>query len=186
MSAEKGAGMDLIERIEELQVLLEDAKAVPLSGNVVVNRDEMLELLAQLKHEVPDEIREARWVARDRDELLSKARSRAEQIVADADERRERLLARSEILKEAEQRAAEILSEARREAHKLEAQATDYIDGKLAGFETLLKKTLGSVARGRDQLRPEAAPAGPESSAPPGERPPGPFNVENLQEPLTG
>jgi hypothetical protein len=66
--------MDLIERIDELQVLIEEAKAVPLSSSAVVNRDELLDLLAQLKEQVPDEIRQARWLTRDRDELVDRAR----------------------------------------------------------------------------------------------------------------
>ena len=76
--------MDLIERVEELQVLVEEAKAVPLSSSAVINREEFLELLAQLKQEVPDEIRQARWMSRDRDELLGRARKEAERIIADA------------------------------------------------------------------------------------------------------
>ena len=62
--------MDLIERIDELQLLVEEAKSVPLSSSAVINRDEFLELLAQLKEAVPDEVRQARWMSRDRDELL--------------------------------------------------------------------------------------------------------------------
>ena len=62
--------MDLIERIDELQVLIEEAKAVPLSSSAVIDRDELLDLLAQLKEQVPDEIRQARWMTRDRDELV--------------------------------------------------------------------------------------------------------------------
>ncbi|HEX2296108.1 MAG TPA: ATPase, partial [Actinomycetota bacterium] len=69
--------MDLIERIDEMQVLIEEAKSVPLSSSVVINRDEFLEMLAQMKEEVPDEVRQARWMTRDRDELLSRARKEA-------------------------------------------------------------------------------------------------------------
>jgi F0F1-type ATP synthase membrane subunit b/b' len=117
--------MDLIERIDELQVLIEEAKAVPLSSSAVINRDELLELLAQLKEEVPDEIRQARWMARDRDELLARARKEADRIAAEAREQRDRLLSRTEIVHAAQREAERINDEARDKADKKRAEAED-------------------------------------------------------------
>lgn len=145
--------MDLIERIEELQVLVEEAKAVPLSSSAVVNREEFLDLLAQLKEEVPDEIRQARWMAKDREELLARARKEAERIIAEAREQRDRLLSRTEIVHAAQREAERITDEAKERATKLQIEAEDYIDQKLAAFEILLDKTQKTVGKGREQLR---------------------------------
>jgi cell division septum initiation protein DivIVA len=145
--------MDLIERIEELQVLIEEAKSVPLSTSAVINRDEILELLAALKQEIPEEVRQARWMARDRDELLGRARKEAERIIAEAREQRDRLLSRTEIVQAAQQEADRIVEEAKDKAARLQLEAEDYVDQKLAGFEILLNKTIGTVGRGREQLR---------------------------------
>jgi hypothetical protein len=147
--------MDLIERIEELQVLVEEAKAVPLSSSAVINREEFLELLAQLKQEVPEEIRQARWMSRDRDELLGRARKEAERIIAEAREQRDRLLSRTEIVHAAEREAERIADDAKERAAKMRLEAEDYIDQKLAGFEILLNKTVATVERGRAQLQGE-------------------------------
>lgn len=145
--------MDLIERIDELQVLIEEAKAVPLSSSVVVNREELLELLAQLKEEVPDEVRQARWMSRDRDELLERARKEAERVIAEAQEGRDRLLSRTEIVHAAEREGERIIDDATQRAAKIRVEAEDYVDQKLAAFEILLSKTLQTVSRGREQLR---------------------------------
>jgi cell division septum initiation protein DivIVA len=174
--------MDLIERIDELQVLIEEAKAVPLSSSAVINRDELLELLAQLKEEVPDEIRQARWMARDRDELLARARKEADRIVAEAREQRDRLLSRTEIVHAAQREAERINDEARDKAAKKRAEAEDYIDQKLAAFEILLNKTLATVAKGREQLRAERHSSVP--SAADSGLPQGPFDAEELGEPV--
>jgi cell division septum initiation protein DivIVA len=147
--------MDLIERIEELQVLVEEAKAVPLSSSAVINREEFLELLAQLKQEVPEEIRQARWMSRDRDELLGRARKEAERIIAEAREQRDRLLSRTEIVHAAEREAERITDDAKERSAKMRLEAEDYIDQKLAGFEILLNKTIATVERGRAQLQGE-------------------------------
>lgn len=169
--------MDLIERIDELQVVIEEAKAVPLSSSAVINRDELLELLAQLKEEVPDEIRQARWMSRDRDELLARARKEADRIVAEAREQRDRLLSRTEIVHAAQREAERINEEAKEKATRMRAEAEDYIDQKLAGFEILLNKTLATVARGREQL---VAPRGEEGEEP---REQDPFDGAQLNEP---
>ena len=149
----KGDLVDLIERIDELQMLVEEAKGVPMSSSAVINRDEFLELLAQLKESVPDEIRQARWMARDRDELLAKARKEAERVLVDAQEQRDRLLSRTEIVHAAQREADRLTDEARERATKIQLEAEDYIDQKLAGFEILLNKTLSTVGKGREQLR---------------------------------
>jgi hypothetical protein len=153
--------MDLIERIDELQVLVEEAKSVPLSTSAVINRDEFLELLAQLKQEVPDEIRQARWMSRDRDELLARARNEADRIVAEAREQRDRLLSRTEVVQAAEHDAERIRENARERAAQLRLEAEDYIDQKLAAFEILLNKTLGTVTRGREQLQGDSRQPAP-------------------------
>lgn len=150
--------MDLIERIDELQRMIEEAKAVPLSSSAVVNRDEILELLAQLKEEVPDEIRQARWMARDRDELLDRARKEGQRILAEAREGRDRLLSRTEIVHAAERDAERLIDDAKERAAKIRLEAEDYVDQKLAAFEILLNKTLATVARGREKLRTGTKP----------------------------
>lgn len=151
--------MDLIERIDEMQVLIEEAKPVPFSSSAVINRDEFLELLAQLKQEVPDEVRQARWMTRDRDEMLARARKEAERIITEAREQRDRLLSRTEIVHAAQREAERIVDTAKERAAKIQHEAEDYIDQKLAGFEILLNKTLTTVGRGREQLRGEPAQA---------------------------
>jgi cell division septum initiation protein DivIVA len=176
--------MDLIERIDELQVMIEEAKAVPLSSSAVINRDELLELVAQLKEEVPDEIRQARWMARDRDELLARARKEADRIVAEAREQRDRLLSRTEIVHAAQREAERINDEAKDKAAKKQAEAEDYIDQKLAAFEILLNKTLATVAKGREQLRAERHSSVSTSGASDVNLPQGPFNAEELGEPV--
>ncbi len=173
--------MDLIARIDELQVLVEEAKPVPFSSSAVINREEFLELLAQLKQEVPDEIRQARWMTRDKEEMVARARKEAERIVSEAREQRDRLLSRTEIVHAAEREAERLADEAKEKAAQIRHEAEDYIDQKLAGFEILLNKTLGTVAKGRGQLRGKKDEAASDAPANGGATS-GPFDVS---QPLT-
>lgn len=168
--------MDLIDRIDELQVLVEEATSVPFSTSAVINREEFLELLGTFKQEIPDEVRQARWMARDREELIERARKEAERIIQEAREQRDRLLSRTEIVQAAQREADRIVEEAKDKAARIQHEAEDYIDQKLAGFEILLTKALTTVGRGREQLRgrrevrtgagPDGAGEGATSGAP--------------------
>jgi cell division septum initiation protein DivIVA len=169
--------MDIVERLEELQVLVEEAKSVPFSSSAVIDRNEFLELIAQLKQAVPDEVRQARWMARDRDELLARARKEADRLLAEAREQRDRLLSRSEIVHAAQRESERLVDEGKAKAARTRLEAEDYIDQKLAGFEILLNKTLATVARGREQL---VAPRSEEVEES-GER--DPFDGAHLNEP---
>jgi cell division septum initiation protein DivIVA len=165
--------MDLIERIDELQVLIEDAKSMPLSSSAIVNRDQILDLLIQLKEEVPDEVRQARWMARDRDELIARAAKEAERMLTEAREQRDRLLSRTEVVHAAERQGERITEDAAERAAKIRAEAQDYVDQKLAAFEILLHKTLATVEKGREQLQGDRkVGAVPQAPEPPTAEPP--------------
>jgi cell division septum initiation protein DivIVA len=169
--------MDIVERLEELQVLVEEAKSVPFSSSAVIDQNEFLELIAQLKQAVPDEVRQARWMARDREELLARARKEADRLLAEAREQRDRLLSRSEIVHAAQRESERLVDEGKAKAARTRLEAEDYIDQKLAGFEILLNKTLATVARGREQL---VAPRGQEREE---SREQDPFDGAHLNEP---
>jgi vacuolar-type H+-ATPase subunit H len=175
--------MDLIERIDELQVLIEEAKSVPLSSSAVVNRDELLELLAQLKEQVPDEIRQARWMSRDKDELLARARKEAERVIQEAQGQRDRLLSRTEIINAAEREAERIIDDAKERAAQIRLEAEDYVDQKLAAFEILLNKTLATVARGRERLQGDKRSPVDEAAGPEGLEVP--FDEDSVPEELS-
>ncbi len=172
--------MDLIDRVDELQVLVEEATSVPFSTSAVINRDEFLELLSGMKQEIPEEVRQARWMARDRDEMMARARKEAERILQEAREQRDRLLSRTEVAQAAEREAERIVEEAKEKATRLRHQAEDYIDQKLAAFEILLNKTLGTVGRGREQLRGRQE-ASAQPSAPDPRVTSGPFDAAELK-----
>ena len=152
--------MDISARIQQLEELIQEAKAMPLSSSVLVNKEEVLELLNAAQTELPEEIRQARWVVKDREELLAKARRDAEAIVQRGYAERQRILSEEEVVRTAHEEAERIVSEAREQARQMRLEAEDYVDAKLAQFEIALAKTsnelsrsIAQVRKGRDKLR---------------------------------
>ena len=164
--------MDISARIQQIEELLEEAKSMPLSASVLVNKEELTELLQAARTELPEEIKQARWVVKGREELLAKARKEAEAIVHKAMAERQYIASREEIVRAAQEQADRILGEATEQARQIRLEAEDYVDAKLAQFEIALEKTyselersISQVQRGREKLR-GVSPAQEEFGAP--------------------
>jgi cell division septum initiation protein DivIVA len=145
--------VDVEGRIMHMEQLLADARPVPLSASVMVSRKEFEELLAGVRATLPDELRQARWIIKERDELMAQAAREAEQVIADARVEQERLVSESDVVRAARREADRIVEAAREQARMMRLEAEDYVDGKLANFEIVLQKTLQAVEKGRERLR---------------------------------
>ena len=84
--------------------------------------------------------------------MVEQARQEAERIIESAHAERGSLISDTEVARQSQDEADRILAEARREAEEIRAEADDYVDSKLANFEVVLTKTIGSVDRGREKL----------------------------------
>jgi vacuolar-type H+-ATPase subunit H len=145
--------MDLFQEIDALIAEIEAAKPVPFSASAMINKQELLERLDRIKDTSPEELKQARWMMRDREELLERTRKEAEQVVSDARVERDRLVAKTEIVSAANREADKIIDDAKSRAREIRMEAEDYVDAKLANFEVVLQKTLAAVAKGRESLR---------------------------------
>jgi cell division septum initiation protein DivIVA len=152
--------MDVSARLQQIEEIIQEAKSMPLSSSALVNREELLEILEAARADLPEEIKQARWVVKDREELLAKARRDGEAIVVRAQQERTRLLSEQEVVRASQEEADRIVGEAREHARQIRLEAEDYVDAKLAQYEIALEKVAGElnrslnqVRRGRDKLR---------------------------------
>ena len=148
----------LIRRVIEI---VNNAKPMPLSTTVRVEKDEVRELLEDALARFPEELRRARWMLKERDEFLAKVQRDADEILEAARVRAERMVQRTDIVRSATQLARRTVEEARDHARRLRHEADDYCDQKLAAFEIVLHRTTKTVQAGREKLRVAA----PESEA---------------------
>jgi F0F1-type ATP synthase membrane subunit b/b' len=144
--------MDLTTRLTQLEEMVRDAKSMPLSSSALLNRDEVLDLIEDLKAALPDEIKQARWVVKDREELLAKARRDAEAMVEQARAEQLRLASHEAVMQRAKEEAERIVQEADEDARRLRLEAEDYVDAKLAQLEGTLQKILEDTIASNDSL----------------------------------
>lgn len=138
--------------VNDLIDIVEAARPVPMSASVMINRDEVLYILDDILANLPDEIRASRWLLKERDEVMAKARSDAEQVMEDAKSNAARLVQRQEIVKASEQRAREIIEDAEAESRRMSHETEDFCDQRLASFENTLEKLTRTVVAGRRKL----------------------------------
>jgi cell division septum initiation protein DivIVA len=142
----------LLDRIEELRRLVEDARSMPMSASVVVNRGELLALVDELSEAARGELAEAAGVLSAKDDVVGQGHRKADELLAEAHGERQRLASESEVLQHARGQADAELAAARQEADALRKEVDDYVDTKLAGFEVALERSLETVRRGRERL----------------------------------
>ncbi|HEX2383087.1 MAG TPA: hypothetical protein VHI95_10645 [Acidimicrobiales bacterium] len=154
----------LLRRVAEM---ISGARPMPLSASVMINREEVLELLEEAIERLPDELRAARWLLKEREDFLTKTRRDADDILDSARARAERMVQRTEVVKAAELRARQTVDAADEEARRLRLECEDYCDQKLASFEIVLERTMKTVAAGRTKLQGNPLAATTETSAEP-------------------
>jgi len=158
-------GLDVEALVHQVMDIVSSAKAMPLSASVLVSREEILELLAGILERLPDELREARWLLREREEFLAERAREAEGLMEEVRVQAERMVSRSEVVRQANLVAQRILDDANEEARRLRHEAEDYCDQKLAGMEIVLERIVRTVQAGREKLQ-AVTPAAPGSPGP--------------------
>ncbi|MBA4865008.1 ATP synthase F0 subunit B [Streptomyces sp. PSKA54] len=144
--------MDVQKKLDEIVAAVGNARSMPMSASCVVNRAELLSMLEEVRQALPGSLAQAQELIGDREQMVEQARQEAERIIESAHAERGSLISDTEIARRSQSEAERILDEARKAAEEIRAEADDYVDSKLANFEVVLNKTLGSVGRGREKL----------------------------------
>jgi hypothetical protein len=143
---------DAEQLLLRLRDVIENAPNVPLSSTPRVSREELLDLLEEAIERFPEELRQARWLLKEREEFLEKVRHEGEEIIATARDRAERMVQRTEVVRAADQRARRIVEEAQATSAQMRHETEDFVDQRLASFEILLDRLAKTVAAGREKL----------------------------------
>ena len=152
MGVFEGQEVDVLALIDELDELLSSARGIPFSERVRVEREEVYALLDGIRAALPAQVKEARGVVKQRQELLAEARRECERLLGTARERAAPEVSAGAVERLAERQAAELLAEARRVAHELRLEVDAWADEILALLELNLERFLRAIQHGREGL----------------------------------
>jgi cell division septum initiation protein DivIVA len=150
--------MDILQLIDRLEELFNEAKALPFTHNVVVDEDRMLELIDQMRIAVPEEVKKAQQVMAQRDRVMAQAQEEANRTLQIARDKADQLVQKDMIVGEAQRRAEQIVSQARAEAEATRVDADNYVIDTLMQLQDQISKLSGQVSNGirmvqEDQMR---------------------------------
>lgn len=145
--------MESLQLIEQILNEITEARSVPLSRDgALVNRQEMINLLNELKKKLPDDILQANQILDHKEAIIDEGRMAGQAFINQAHAEANRLISQTEIVQAAHIKANEILGQLDQELLKMRTETDEYIDARLANFEITLNRTLLAVRRGREKI----------------------------------
>lgn len=145
--------MDVMALIDKLEDLIANSRKVPLANSVIINEQNLYDIIDEMRAALPDELKQARWIVKERQEMIEEAEKEATRIIEEAREKAEKMASEIEVVKLAEKRANEMIEAAQAREREIRLGAEDYADEMLANLEVNLGKLLTAVQRGRDRLQ---------------------------------
>jgi cell division septum initiation protein DivIVA len=153
-----GAIADLLE---DLLSEIQSARAVPLSNNVMINQEEILDRLHQAIEDLPEELRAARWMVREREAYIARTNEKARDMLVKAREESERLVSDNYVVQEAVEEANALVRNAESEGRRIRLEAEDFAERHLSEAESVLGELYRYITEARAELHKALPPAEP-------------------------
>lgn len=145
--------MEIFTLLENIEDILEKSKGVPFSNKVLVDKEEIIELISDLRIKLPEELKQAKWIKEERQRILVEAQKEADDIVKEAENRIISMIDEHEITKKAYEKKAEIIETANEMSREISKGTKDYADNVLNGIEQALQEALKIIQNNRNELK---------------------------------
>lgn len=147
--------MDVLNLIDEIEDIVENAGSVPFSKKAMIDSEEILDIIKEIRLRLPEEIKQANWIKEEKKRILADAQNDADNIVNDAEYKLEELIVSENITKIAQERSKEIVIKAQNNAKKIRLGAMEYADSLLLETQENLKEMIILINDNRKELRGE-------------------------------
>jgi len=145
--------MEILSILETLEDIIEKSISVPLSGKCLVDREEIFEIIKEMRLKLPEDLKQAKWVKEERQRILHEAQKEANSILKEAENKISELVDDHEITQKAYEQANEIVANAQKNAKEIRLGTREYADGVLDKVEEILKDTLDVIKSNRTELK---------------------------------
>lgn len=147
--------MDILHLVDRLEELFNESRPIPLTHNVIVDEDRILEIIDQMRISIPDEVKKAQQVLAQRDRVLAQAQEEAGRTVGLAKQKAEEVVSRDAVSQAAQARADQIIEQARADAEVVRRDADEYVIESLGALEAELTRLLTQARNGIAKLSAE-------------------------------
>lgn len=147
--------MDIFHLVDRLEELFNESRPIPLTRNVIVDEDRILDIIDQMRISVPDEVKKAQQILAQRDRVLAQAQEEANRTLAIAKKRADEMMEKEAIIQAAQPRAEQILSDTKGDAEAIMRDADRYVVDSLRSLEAELLRMLSQVRNGIAKMNAE-------------------------------
>lgn len=165
--------MDGLELLDELEEVVAQGANVPFSGRCILERDELMDLIQELKLKLPDDLKQAKWIKSERQRILQEAQAEADEIIKAANEKGISMINEHEITQQAVEKAHQIIDKANAEAQAIQDSAYNYADDLLETVEKVsvssmkeLEQCIAIVRSNRSEMRSNSNTPAPVPNVP--------------------
>ena len=137
--------MDIMEIIDMMEETIEKAPVVPLSGKILVDKDDIMDYIQEMRLVYPEELKEAKWLKGERQRILSEAEAKAEATVKNAEEEAVRMVDENEITRQAYEQANSVVAEAQNRQAEIQTSLDQYVNDRLSELEHGLDSLIREV-----------------------------------------
>lgn len=145
--------MDILNLLERIEDIIEEASKFPLSNKVMIDKEEILEVINEVRLKLPDEINRASWVAKERQRILNEAQVEADELIEKVQDQQRYLIEENEITKQAQKYANQIIQDAERKANDMKMGAYNYSDEILAKLQEKIREINNIIENNREVLK---------------------------------
>lgn len=145
--------MSVLKLMDELEEIIESSPNVPLSGKILIAREDILEILKEIRIVLPDEIKQAQWIKQERNSILDEAQKEAENMTMKAKDHVRSLIENDDIVKQSTKISEDIIKKAEETALEIKHSSLIYADDILAGLQGNISEILGKLTENRKELR---------------------------------
>lgn len=132
----------IVDYLDKIEDILEEAKSFPFSSKIHVDKDDLLDILGEIRLNLPNEIRQAQRIIDEYDKIIQEAKDRGSAMIKDAEKQCEKLSNEHEVYVLAVQKANALMDEAKQSARDVQMNAMSYADNILSRTETMLKEAM--------------------------------------------
>lgn len=148
--------MEILEILDVLEEKVESAKNIPIINRAIIDKEDLLASIEDIRLRLPDDLKQARWIKDDRKRILAEAQEEADAIVKQGEDKAAQLVNENAITKRAYEQANNIIASAQKNSRELRMGARQYIDKILADSEATLSKNQETIRAMRVELRQDA------------------------------
>jgi len=145
--------MEIFTLLETLEEILENSKSIPFSNRGIVDKEELLDIIKEIRIKLPDELKQAKWVKEERGRILVEAQKEADDIVKEAENRIISMIDEHEITRKAYEQKAQIIETANEMSREITKGTKDYADNILEKLEISLQDALKVIQNNRKELK---------------------------------